>query len=192
MNVRKIRESLGRVKTCSLRGEDSRAVFLALSAFKDLGGQTPPTDLRSDFRTAVAELAALPRVKELTGRSIAYAPGKERELAALLSSAYRAMMGQESGEEYQTAVQRKLNLDHCYSNGCKFLQEGKPSEADACFAEALQYYRDEKALFAMMAKAMLGAGEPVRALGHVRAGLKLFPDDADLLRLAAECAAKRQ
>ncbi len=38
-----------------------------------------------------------------------------------------------------------------------------------------------------MAKAMLEAGEYVRALGHVRRGLKERPEDADLRRLAEEC-----
>ncbi len=192
MNARKIRENLGRVKSSCMRGEVARAVFLVVGALKELGGQTAPTDLRSDFRNALADLVAIPEVKAVAGKALNYAPGSERELLQKLSAMYRTMVGQESEEEYQAALQRKLKLDHCFRDGKKFLDEGKPSEADGCFAEALKYYRDETAIFGMMARAMLEAGEPVRALGHVRAGLKVMPDDAGLDRLAAECAAMRK
>ena len=61
------------------------------------------------------------------------------------------------------------------------------TRADASFAEALKYYKNEFSVFSMMAKAMLEAGEYVRALGHVRKGLKERPEDAELLQLAEEC-----
>ena len=89
-------------------------------------------------------------------------------------------------------MQRKLNLDHGFSDGKKFLAEGKPSEADACFAEALKHYKDEKAIFGMMARAMMDAGEYVRAIGHARAGLKELPDDAELTGIVEECTRLRQ
>ena len=112
--------------------------------------------------------------------------------AVLLSQLYRSLKGQEKEEEYQAALQRKLNLDHGFSDGKKFLAEGKPSEADACFAEALKHYKDEKAIFGMMARAMMDAGEYVRAIGHARAGLKELPDDAELTRIVEECTRLRQ
>lgn len=45
----------------------------------------------------------------------------------------------------------------------------------------MKYYKDEQAVFAMMATAMLNAGEYVRALGHVRNGLKEIPDNLELM-----------
>lgn len=44
----------------------------------------------------------------------------------------------------------------------------------------------------MMAKAMMEAGEYVRALGHIRAGLKANPGNAALADLAEACASLRQ
>lgn len=192
MNTRKIRENLGRIKSCCMRGEAERALFLAIGALKELGGQTAPSDLRSDFRNALADLSIISEIKNSVGKALNYVPGTERELLQQFSKLYRTMLGQENDEEYQAALQRKLQLDRCFNDGKKFLKEGKSSEADASFAEALKYYRDEYAIFAMMARAMLDAGEPVRALGHVRAGLKLHPDDARLNALASECAAMRR
>ena len=100
---------------------------------------------------------------------------------------YKELRGQENQEDYETTLQRKLNLDRCIKEGKLLLNQGKGSEADASFAEALKYYKNEFSVFSMMAKAMLEAGEYVRALGHVRKGLKERPEDAELLQLAEEC-----
>lgn len=192
MNARKVREDLGRAKACCARRDTERALFLTISALKELGGQSVPLDLRGDFRAAVADLAVDPDLKAAGTPAFAYTPGAERDLLQLLSQLYRTLKGQEKEEEYQAALQRKLNLDHGFSDGKKFLAEGKPSEADACFAEALKHYRDEKAIFGMMARAMMDAGEYVRAIGHARAGLKELPDDAELTRIVEECTRLRQ
>lgn len=192
MNARKIREDLGRAKACCSRHDTERALFLTISALKELGGQSAPLDLRGDFRATLAELATDPDLKAAGAPVSVYSPGGEKELLQQLSQFYRAMKGQEKEEEYQLALQRKLNLDHCFSDGKKFLAEGKPSEADACFAEALKHYKDEKAIFGMMARAMMDAGEYVRAIGHARMGLKEMPDDAELARIIEECTRLRQ
>lgn len=192
MNTRKIREDLGRAKASCTRHDVERALFLTMGALKELGGQSAPTDLRGDFRAALAELAALPEIKLDGGQAPAYAPGAEKDLLRQLSQLYRTIKGQEREEEYQEALQRKLNLDRCFMDGKKFLAEGKPSEADACFGEAMKHYKDETAVFAMMARAMMDAGEYVRALGHARAGLKELPGDEALARIVEECGRLRQ
>ena len=172
MNARKIREDLGRAKACCSRHDTERALFLTISALKELGGQSAPLDLRGDFRTAFAELAADPDLKAAGVPALAYSPGAEKEVLQQLSQVYRTLKGQEKEEEYQSALQRKLSLDHSFSDGKKFLSAGKPTEADACFVEALKHYKDEKAIFGMMARAMMDAGEYVRAMGHARNGHK--------------------
>ena len=192
MNARKIREDLGRAKACCSRHDTERALFLTITALKELGGQSAPLDLRGDFRTAFAELAADPDLKAAGVPALAYAPGTEKDVLQQLSQVYRTLKGQEKEEEYQTALQRKLNLDHCFSDGKKFLSAGKPTEADACFVEALKHYKDEKAIFGMMARAMMDAGEYVRAIGHARMGLKEMPDDAELARIIEGCTRLRQ
>lgn len=192
MNARKIREDLGRAKACCSRHDTERALYLTISALKELGGQSAPLDLRGDFRAAFSELAADPELKEAGVTTLAYAPGAEKDVLQQLSLVYRSLKGQEKEEEYQAALQRKLNLDHCFRDGKKFLAEGKGPEADACFVEALKHYKDEKAIFGMMAKAMMDAGEYVRAMGHARTGLKELPGDEDLARIIEECTRLRQ
>ena len=192
MNARKIREDLGRAKACCSRHDTERALFLTISALKELGGQSAPLDLRGDFRTAFAELAADPDLKAAGVPALAYSPGAEKEVLQQLSQVYRTLKGQEKEEEYQSALQRKLSLDHSFSDGKKFLSAGKPTEADACFVEALKHYKDEKAIFGMMARAMMDAGEYVRAMGHARNGLKELPNDAELTRIIEECTRLRQ
>ena len=192
MNARKIREDLGRAKACCSRHDSERALFLTISALKELGGQSAPLDLRGDFRTAFAELAADPDLKAAGVPALAYSPGAEKEVLQQLSQVYRTLKGQEKEEEYQSALQRKLSLDHSFSAGKKFLSAGKPTEADACFVEALKHYKDEKAIFGMMARAMMDAGEYVRAMGHARNGLKELPNDAELTRIIEECTRLRQ
>ena len=192
MNARKIREDLGRAKACCSRHDTERALFLTITALKELGGQSAPLDLRGDFRTAFAELAADPDLKAAGVPALAYSPGAEKEVLQQLSQVYRTLKGQEKEEEYQSALQRKLSLDHCFSDGKKFLSAGKPTEADACFVEALKHYKDEKASFGMMARAMMDAGEYVRAIGHARNGLKELANDAELTRIIEECTRLRQ
>ena len=187
MNARKIREDLGRIRTCIQRRDYPRAVFLLTTALQDLGGLQAPTDLRGDFRTAIADICADPAYKKEYSQPVAYQPGKERELLAFFNKFYKQVMGQEDEEDYEATLQRKLNLDRCISNGKKFLAEHKVQEADECFAEAFKYYKNELAAYGMIARALMEAGEYVRALGHVKKGLTEKPDDAELRRIAEEC-----
>lgn len=187
MNSRKIREDLGRARASSARRDPERALYLTISALKDLGGQPAPTDLRGDLRTTVGALTADPDLKEYLPAGLGYQPGNERELLQVLANAYQSMKGSAEQEDYETTLQRKLTIDRNLRDGKKFLSEGRASEADACFAEAMKFYKDEFAIFAMMASAMISAGEYVRALGHVRNGLKEDPQNAELIHLANEC-----
>ncbi len=187
MNIRKIREDLGRAKASCARRDPMRALYLTITALKDLGGQPAPTDLRSDIRTTVSELAADPGLKDILPATLAYQPGNEKDLLQMFSDAHQKMQNSAEEEGYETTLQRKLNIDRNLREGKKLLAEGRASEADACFAEVMKFYKDEQAVFAMMATAMLNAGEYVRALGHVRNGLKEAPDNPELLRLANEC-----
>lgn len=187
MNIRKIREDLGRIRTCIQRRDYPRAVFLLTTALQELGGLQAPTDLRGDFRTAIADICGDPAYKKEYAQAVTYQPGKERELAAFFNKFYKQVTGHEDEEDYETTLQRKLNLDRCISDGKKFLAEHKVSEAEECFTEALKYYRNEVAAFTMIARALMESGEYVRALGHVKKGLAAKPDDAELRRIAEEC-----
>lgn len=187
MNIRKIREDLGRSKSSLQRRDFPRALFLFAGALKELGGQGAPTDLRGDIRTALADLCADPDYKKECSQPLSYQPGKERDLLLAINDIYKRIMGQEDAEDYESTLRRKLNLDRCFRDGRQFLAQNRPSDADDCFAELFSYYKNEFAVHGMIAKAMMEAGEYVRALGYLRNGLKERPDDAELRAMAEEC-----
>lgn len=192
MNVRKVREGLGRVRTCVQRGEYPKAVQLVCAGLKECGSQPAPTDLRGDFRTALGDICSHAEYKKFNARPISYQAGKEKDILAYLQKFYTQLTGQQEEEEdYETALQRKLNLDRCINNGKAFVSQGKFTEADDCFTEALKYYKTEIAAFGIMARAMMDANQFVRALGYVRKGLEIQPDNVDLNQLGAECNRKR-
>lgn len=187
MNIRKIREDLGRARTCIQRRDYARAVYLFCISLKDLGNQSAPMDLRGDFRSTLTDLCADPVYKKEYSQALSYTPGKEKELLSFFSKFYKQILGAEEQEDYETTLQRKLNLDRCISDGKNFLAQGKPSDADDSFQEGLKYYKNELAAFGMMAKAMMDAGEYVRALGYLKKGLTEAPDNSALKNLADEC-----
>lgn len=191
MNIRKIREDLGKSRTCVQRRDFARAIYLFCGALKELGAQAAPMDLRGDFRTALTDLCADPIYKKEFSQPLCYQPGKEKELLVFFTKFYKKIMGTEDQEDYETTLQRKLNLDRCINDGKTFLAQGKPSDADDCFLEGLKFYKNEIAAFGMMAKAMMDAGEYVRALGYLRKGLAEQQDNQDLRQLADECTRKR-
>lgn len=191
MNTRKIREDLGRVRTCVQRRDYPRAVYLFCNGLRELGGQTAPMVVRGDIRTALADLCGDPVYKKKNVHALSYQPGNEKELLAFFSRFYSALSGEEKEEDYEATLARKVNLDRCINDGKVFLGQGKPSDADNCFAEAFKYYKDEIAVYGLMAKAMMDAKEYVRALGYIRKGLNEKADNADLRQLAEECLKKR-
>lgn len=191
MNPRKIREDLGRIRTSLQRRDFQGALALLVKSLRDLGGQQAPTDIRGDFRTALADICADTLYKKAFSQPIAYQPGKEKEILAFFQKFLNRLTGDADEEEYETALQRKLNLDRCINNGKGFISQGKFSEADDCFAEAMKFYRDEIMAFGMMARAMMDAGQYVRALGYVRKGLQERGDNPDLIKLGEECVRMR-
>ncbi|MDR1658936.1 MAG: hypothetical protein LBR94_01170 [Desulfovibrio sp.] len=191
MNARNVREYLVKARTTSKRGELTRSLNFMVSAFKALEGQPAPTDLRGDIRDALADLNADPNFKNAAGAPVTYQSGQERSLLNFFIRLSNATLELEDQEDHEAALKRKLNLDRCLKDGKKFLQEGKPAEADQCFMDAYKFYKNESAFFVIIAKALVEAGEYVRALGHIRKGLKINPSDDELARLAEECARLR-
>jgi len=191
MNSRKIREDLGRVRTCIQRLDYPKAVQHFCQAIRELGGQAAPMDIRGDFRTALTDLCGNAAYRQVNPQPLPYQPGKERELLAFFKKFYNQLVNQEDEEDYVQTLQRKLSLDRCICDGKVFISQNKFTEADDCFAQAMKFYKDEIAAFAIMARAMLDVGQYVRALGYVRKGLEKQPDNADLAALGEECNKKR-
>lgn len=187
MNTRRIREDLGRVRTCIQRMDYPRAIQHFCQAIRELGGQSAPMDIRGDFRSALTDLCANAAYRQINAQPLPYQPGKERELLAFFTEFYNQLVGQEDEEDYEQTLRRKLSLDRCLGDGKGYVSQGRFSEADDCFAKAITFYKDEIAAFAIMARAMMDAGQYVRALGYVRKGLEKQPDNAELAALGEEC-----
>lgn len=191
MNARKIREDLGRSKTCCQRRDFLQALFLLISSLNELGGQRAPTDLRPDFREAITTICADPLYKAVRSAPISYSPGSEREILTQMVQLYQTIQAKKNTETFEEAAARKLRIDHALRNGKNFLSSGNFPDADACFMEAVKNYRDENALFAMIARAYIDMKEYARALGYLREGLKRAPKDANLRTLAEYCMRMR-
>lgn len=191
MNGRKIHEDLGRAKTSMKRQDVSRALYLTISALRELGSSPAPTDTRADFREVIGDIGNDPKFKAFNNGPIFYQPGKEREILSRLIKFYNASRTAVDEENYETALTRKLNLDHALRDGKKFLAQGKVNEAELCFADARKFFKDEIAMFAVIAREFMAVGEYVRALGQLREGLKIKPTDGCLLRLSDECTRLR-
>ncbi|MBQ7585432.1 MAG: hypothetical protein IJU40_04185 [Desulfovibrionaceae bacterium] len=100
---------------------------------------------------------------------------------------YQALQGKVEKETYEEAAARKLKIDHALRDGKNYLKRGLVSEADLSFAIAVKNYRDENALFAMIAREFIAVKEYARGLGYLKAGLKVAPQDPLLNQLAQEC-----
>ena len=93
MDVRKIRENLGRIKIYYLKGETLRALGFAVMALKDVvrAGGAPPVDVRGPLREGVQLLARDKDVKRLSKAPLMYQPGQERALLLTLATLYKQL-----------------------------------------------------------------------------------------------------
>ena len=187
MNVRKIREDLGRIQPSCQRRDFNHAMVLLINSLKELGGQRAPLDIRQEFRDALTTICSDPIFKGVQSTPIVYAPGKEREILSQMVKIYQAIIGQVGQETYEEAAARKLKIDHALRDAKNFLARGQVSEADQSFAQAIKNYRDENALFAVIAREFMVVKEYARAQGYLKFGLKKAPSDPLLLSLAMEC-----
>ena len=177
MDLRKTREQLGRIRVYYLKGDTLRALASAVMALRDLAQMSNlPTDMRSMLRDGIGFLARDEELKRYLKRPLAYQPGQEKALFIQLGAAYKEMAqaGQESRDE---AFARKQKLDRALNMGQKLVAQGKFSEAEEAFREAVSYYRDEHRLFQMIAKCFIDADQPRRAIDYLRKALEIEPDN---------------
>jgi len=193
MNIRHIRENLGRVRTGFQRNEMLRALSCFIAGLQGLGGNAPPTDIRGDIREALQLLVRDEQVKALLPNGqCAYTPGQEKELLALFANIHDQLKEAAETEGREATLARKIKLDQAYNAGKKLLEQGKVSEADASFAEAVRVYKDEHRLFYMIAGLLVDAKEVVRAGPYLKKGLEVLPGDPELMELLERARALRQ
>ena len=104
-------------------------------------------------------------------------PGQEKALFIQLGAAYKEMAAQAGQESRDEAFARKQKLDRALNMGQKLVAQGKFSEAEEAFREAVSYYRDEHRLFQMIAKCFIDADQPRRAIDYLRKALEIEPDN---------------
>ena len=192
MNIRQVRENLGRVRTNFQRNDMIRAVQCFITGLQGLEGAPPPSDLRGDIREAAQCLASDKNIRALLPDPFSYTPGREKELLALFTKILNQIKEAAETEDHDTALARKLKIDQAYNAGKKHLEQGRVSEADASFAEAVRAYKDEHRLFCMIAVLLVDAGEVVRAGPYLKKGLEVLPGDPELMELLERARALRQ
>ena len=170
-----------------------RALNCFVAGLREVGGSAPPTDIRGDIRDTLQLLIRDEQVRALLpGGQCAYAPGQEKELLALFAGIHDQIKEAAETEDRETALARKIKLDQAYNAGKKFLEQGRASEADASFVEAVRAYRDEHRLFYMIAGLLVDAGEVVRAGPYLKKGLEVLPGDPGLMELLEKARVLRQ
>ncbi len=177
MDIRKVRENLGRIKVYYLKGETLKALGFAVMGLKALEGTTPPTDVKSSIREGIQLLAKDEGVKARLKAPLMYQPGQEKNLLVLLSKLYKEMDAAAQAENHDAALARKRALDQNINLGGKLLNQGKVSEADAAFQDALKYYKDEHRAWQMIGKCLLDAGQGKRAWPYLKKAVELEPEN---------------
>ena len=178
MDLRKTREQRGRIRVYYLKGDTLRALASAVMALRDLAQMSNlPTDMRSMLRDGIGFLARDEELKRYLKRPLAYQPGQEKALFIQLGAAYKEMAAQAGQESRDEAFARKQKLDRALNMGQKLVAQGKFSEAEEAFREAVSYYRDEHRLFQMIAKCFIDADQPRRAIDYLRKALEIEPDN---------------
>lgn len=188
MTQKEIRDHLGRVKPYFLRGDTLRALASAISGIKGLSAASPGTDIRGLIREAAQMLSRDARIRaNVREGALVYQPGNERTLLGHLIQAYKAMREDSEKEDREATLARKIRLDQAYNQGVRHLEQGRVSEADACFSEAVAHYKNEHRLFHLIGKTLMDAGEVRRALPYLKRGVDACPDDETMRNLYMEC-----
>lgn len=187
MTPKEIREHLGRVKPYYLRNEIQRALGAAIAGLQGLGNSQPTTEMRGVIREAIQLLSRDDEVRKYLKAPIIYQPGQEKAVLVQLALVYKGIREAAEYEGHDTALNRKIKMDQAFNQGVKLLDQGRASEADACFVEAISCYKDEHRIFSLIGKALIGAGEIRRALPYLKRGAEAAPGDTAMQQIYTEC-----
>lgn len=183
-DARQTREFLARAKAYFHRHDVPRALAATAAGAQGVveGGIAGRdlTELQGALREMVQLLSrdeeVLARATAIAPRGLTYEKGAEKQLLAMLTSILRVMRDEQEQETYEQAIARKQQLDKLLLHGKRLLEQKKVAQADAVFTEAVNFYRNEHRLFLLMGQAMLEAGEPKRALRHLRKAMETGTD----------------
>ena len=182
MDIRQIREHLGRVKPYYLKNETLRALGSLISGLRGAvalpGGL--PADVRGPLREAVQLMARDDLIKKRLAIPLMYQQGQERQLLGMLAKLHQEIETELNTEDDATASGRKLRLDQAINQGLRSLEAGRVSEADDYFQQAVANYRDEHRMFFYIGKSLVEANAAKRSVPYLRKGMEVSPDDAEM------------
>ena len=187
MDMRGIKEQLGRIKPYYLKNEIVRALGCAVLGLKGTVqlGVSPSTELRGLIREGVQLLMRDETIKTRLKAPLVYQPGQERQILSQLASVYKELVEEAGREDWDAAFARKQKLDQSLNLGLRLLAQGHATEADAAFSEAVTCCKDEFRLYGIIGKALVEAGEARRAAPYIKKGQEVLPQDAELAALQA-------
>ncbi len=176
MNLRLVNEKFGKVKAYQFKADTPRLLEAFIAGLKEaLGGSSSVSSLsvRGLIREATDIASKNKDILSICAAPLKYTPGNEKELLQVLQVYYSKLT--KSEESKAEARLRKKRLDKAFNNGKRLLEQGKTSEADKAFQNALTEYRDENALFLMIAQLLCDANQHTRAITYVKKASEVFP-----------------
>ncbi len=184
MNAKIVSENLGKIKAhqMKLKGVDLLPYYV--KALKEICKSSAPlaSTLRGPLREATVIISKDDRIEAIAKKKLAYNPGNEKELLMLAEKCYNFFSKAATIENREDAYKRKMRMDKALNIGKKLLTQGKFSEADQAFQEAVKCYKNEHKLFIMITKALCDAQQYKRATTYLKKAKEIFPaDDADVL-----------
>ncbi len=186
MNTKIVSENLGKIKAHQFKAKGSELLPFYVKALREICKSSAPlsTTLRTPLREATAILAKDPAIETIAKKKINYNPGNEKELLEIAERCHNFFSKAASFEKKEDAQKRKLRMDKALTIGKKLLAQGKFSEADQAFQEAVKCYKNEHKLFIIITKALCEAGQYKRSTTYLKRAKEILPaNDSDVLEL---------
>ncbi|MFW5487441.1 MAG: tetratricopeptide repeat protein [Desulfovibrio sp.] len=193
-SIQKIKTHLARSKAYYNRNEILRSLVSLAEALKlelsvKLSGQDKLVVLNG-LREMTQLLGRIEEVKKYCPAPLVFSPGQERNVLVCLAKTIKVMHAVALKEDHEKAMERKISIDKLMLHGQTCLQNGKISEAEKAFNEAIELYVDEKALFSMIGTSLIEAGQERLAVKYFIQAMEEYPDDAQSYLKVAEAYQK--
>lgn len=188
--VQKIKTLIARSKASYKRNEILRSLISLAEALKitlgvKLSGQSK-LDVYNGMREMTQLLGRVEDVKKHCPFPLSFTPGQERKVLLCLAKVIKVMHAEALREDREKSIQRKISIDKLLLHGKNCLKNGKISEAEKTFDEAVSHYVDEQALFSIIGSSLIEAGQERIAVKYFIQAMDESPDDPQSYLKAAE------
>ncbi len=184
MNTKIVSENLGKIKAHQFKLKATELLPFYVKALREICKSTAPlsTTLRTPLREATAIIAKDNAIETIAKKKLSYNPGNEKELLEIAERCHNFFSKAATIEKKEDAQKRKLRMDKALGIGKKLLAQGKFSEADQAFQEAVKCYKNEHKLFIIITKALCDANQFKRATTYFKKAKEILPaNDKDIL-----------